>query len=91
MASKNVRSYDNKQDDVAAMKLWKFIFVGLLVIAWALTIPVAAQQPGNPPLEGHAIAKLPINTQLQFFGNIARPEDAAKWQMRFQIQFLFPK
>jgi hypothetical protein len=26
------------------------------------------------PLEGHAIAKLPINTQLQAFGNVHRPE-----------------
>ena len=38
------------------------------------------------PLEGHEIAKLPINTQIQAFGNIARPEDGAKWQLRFQIQ-----
>jgi hypothetical protein len=43
------------------------------------------------PLEGDAIAKLPINTQLQIFGNVARPEAAAKWQLRFQFQFLFPK
>jgi len=43
------------------------------------------------PLEGHAIAQLPINTQIQAFGNVARPEDGAKWQLRFQIQFLFPK
>ena len=43
------------------------------------------------PLEGHEIAKLPINTQIQAFGNIARPDDGAKWQLRFQIQFLFPK
>ena len=43
------------------------------------------------PLQGHEIAKLPINTQIQAFGNIARPEDGAKWQLRFQIQFLFPK
>jgi len=43
------------------------------------------------PLEGHPIAKLPINTQLQAFGNVARPEDGPKWQLRFQIQFLFPK
>ena len=43
------------------------------------------------PLEGHVIAKLPINTQIQAFGNIARPDDGAKWQLRFQIQFLFPK
>ena len=43
------------------------------------------------PLEGHEIAKLPINTQIQFFGNVARPDDGAKWQLRFQFQFLFPK
>ena len=43
------------------------------------------------PLEGHAIAKLPINTQLQAFGNAARPEFGPKWQLRFQIQLLFPK
>jgi hypothetical protein len=43
------------------------------------------------PLEGHAIAKLPINTQIQAFGNVARPDDGAKWQLRFQLQFLFPK
>jgi hypothetical protein len=43
------------------------------------------------PLEGHAIAKLPINTQLQAFGNVARPEFGEKWQLRFQIQLLFPK
>jgi len=43
------------------------------------------------PLEGHALAKLPINTQIQAFGNVARPEDGPKWQLRFQIQFLFPK
>lgn len=43
------------------------------------------------PLEGHPLAKLPINTQVQAFGNVARPEDGPKWQLRFQIQFLFPK
>ncbi len=43
------------------------------------------------PLEGHAIAKLPINTQLQAFGNVVRPEFGSKWQLRFQVQLLFPK
>jgi hypothetical protein len=43
------------------------------------------------PLEGHAIAKLPINTQLQFFGNVAKPEYGSDWQLRFQVQLLFPK
>lgn len=43
------------------------------------------------PLEGHAIAKLPINTQLQMFGNVHRPEFGSEWQLRFQVQLLFPK
>ena len=43
------------------------------------------------PLEGHAIAKLPINTQLAAYGNVAKPEFGPEWQLRFQIQFLFPK
>ena len=43
------------------------------------------------PLEGHAIAKLPINTQLQAFGNVHRPEFGSDWQLRFQVQLLFPK
>jgi hypothetical protein len=43
------------------------------------------------PLEGHPIAKLPINTQLAAYGNVAKPEFGPEWQLRFQIQFLFPK
>jgi hypothetical protein len=43
------------------------------------------------PLEGDPIAKLPINTQLAAYGNVATPEFGPKWQLRFQIQFLFPK
>jgi hypothetical protein len=31
------------------------------------------------------------NTQLTAFYNAIRPEDAANWQLRFQVQFLFPK
>lgn len=43
------------------------------------------------PLEGQPIAKLPVNVQLQALGNVARPEFGPKWQLRFQIQFLFPR
>jgi hypothetical protein len=43
------------------------------------------------PLEGHPIAKLPINTQLQAFGNVAKPQFGSDWQLRFQVQLLFPK
>ena len=43
------------------------------------------------PLEGSPMAKLPINAQLAAFGNVAKPEFGPDWQLRFQIQFLFPK
>jgi hypothetical protein len=34
---------------------------------------------------------LPVNTQIQGFYNAARPDFAANWQLRAQVQFLFPK
>ena len=34
---------------------------------------------------------LPVNTQIQGFYNAARPEFAADWQLRAQVQLLFPK
>ena len=40
---------------------------------------------------GRCHAKLPINTQLAAYGNVAKPEFGPEWQLRFQIQFLFPK
>ena len=43
------------------------------------------------PLEGNPLAKLPINTQLGAYGNVAKPEFGPDWQLRFQVQFLFPK
>lgn len=43
------------------------------------------------PLEGNPLAKLPINTQIGAYGNVAKPEFGPDWQLRFQIQFLFPK
>ena len=35
--------------------------------------------------------KLPINFQLQAFYNVVTPDNGADWQLRFQVQFLFPK
>ena len=35
--------------------------------------------------------KLPINFQLQSFYNVVTPKFGSDWQLRFQIQFLFPK
>jgi len=37
------------------------------------------------------IGKLPVNFSLQAFANVVRPTDGPTWQLRFQIQFLFPK
>jgi len=37
------------------------------------------------------LGKLPVNTQLTGYYNADRPKDTAQWQLRFQVQFLFPK
>jgi len=37
------------------------------------------------------VGKLPVNIQLAAYGNVAKPEFGPEWQLRFQIQFLFPK
>ena len=36
------------------------------------------------------VDKLPINAQVQAFYNVVRPNDAATWTLRFQVQALFP-
>jgi hypothetical protein len=35
--------------------------------------------------------KTAFTTQLQAFYNVERPDFEADWQLRFQLQFLFPK
>jgi hypothetical protein len=35
--------------------------------------------------------KLPVNMQIGAYYNVARPDDAANWQIRAQAQFMFPK
>ena len=37
------------------------------------------------------LGPLPINTSLAGYYNADRPKDASQWQLRFQVQFLFPK
>lgn len=37
------------------------------------------------------VGRLPVNLQLQAFYNAEKPAYAADWQLRFQVQFLFPK
>ncbi|MCC7328434.1 MAG: transporter [Burkholderiales bacterium] len=35
--------------------------------------------------------KLPVNTQLSAYYNVQRPDFAANWQIRAQVQLMFPK
>ena len=37
------------------------------------------------------IGKQPINTQLSAYYNVEKPNFGPDWQLRFQVQFLFPK
>ena len=37
------------------------------------------------------LGKLPVNMQLSGYYNVARPTEGPNWQIRTQIQFLFPK
>jgi len=35
--------------------------------------------------------KLPVNMQASAYYNVVRPDYAANWQIRAQVQFMFPK
>jgi hypothetical protein len=37
------------------------------------------------------IGKLPVNFQLGAYWNVVKPANGPDWQLRFQVQFLFPK
>jgi len=37
------------------------------------------------------LGKLPVNTQLSAYYNVEHPDDGADWQVRLQVQFMFPK
>lgn len=37
------------------------------------------------------VGQQPLNAQVQAFYNVAKPEFGADWQLRLQLQFLFPK
>lgn len=45
----------------------------------------------QPVIPLHLTESWNLNTQLQAFYNAVTPDNAADWQLRFQLQFLFPK
>jgi hypothetical protein len=37
------------------------------------------------------LGRLPVNTQLSAYYNVVHPDNGANWQLRAQLQFMFPK
>ena len=37
------------------------------------------------------IGRLPVNMQVAAYYNVVRPDQAANWQIRAQVQLMFPK
>jgi hypothetical protein len=37
------------------------------------------------------LGRLPVNTQLAGYCNVVVPDSGPDWQLRFQVQFMFPK
>lgn len=37
------------------------------------------------------LGRLPVNTQLGGYYNVVHPDDGPNWQLRFQVQLMFPK
>ncbi len=37
------------------------------------------------------LGRLPVNTQLSAYYNVIKPDDGANWQIRAQVQLMFPK
>ena len=37
------------------------------------------------------LGKLPVNGQMSLYHNVARPTNQADWQLRLQLQFMFPR
>ena len=93
----------NNRDSVNAMTLQPFVnynFAG----GWYLTsspIITANWETGHGdrwtvPVGGgfgrvFKIGEQPVNMQLAAYYNVARPTGAADWQLRAQVQPLFPK
>jgi len=37
------------------------------------------------------LGRLPVNAQIGAYANVVKPDDAADWQLRAQVQLMFPK
>ncbi len=48
-------------------------------------VPVIWQPALSPTIDS------PVNTQLSAYYNVVHPDNGANWQLRAQVQFMFPK
>jgi hypothetical protein len=69
-----------------------FTTAPILTVDWK----ASAGQQWTVPLGGGVgkifhFGKLPLNTQISAYYNVARPDNAANWQLRAQVQLMFPK
>jgi hypothetical protein len=78
--------------NVPSMPGFYIMSAPIITVDWK----AAGSQRWTVPLGGGVgklfhIGKLPVNTQLNAYYNVAKPDDQANWQFRAQVQFLFPK
>jgi|APFre7841882630_1041343.scaffolds.fasta_scaffold23834_2 hypothetical protein len=63
---------------------------------WTVNWKAESGQQWTLPLGGGVgkifhLGKLPVNTQLSAYYNVVRPDYGPNWQIRAQVQFMFPK
>jgi hypothetical protein len=63
---------------------------------WTVNWKANSGQQWTVPLGGGVgkifhLGKLPVNTQISAYYNVAKPDYGANWQIRAQVQLMFPK
>jgi hypothetical protein len=71
---------------------WYFTSSPIITANWF----AASDERWTVPLGGgfgkvFKLGKQPINASLQAYDNVVTPKGGADWELRFQVQFLFPK
>lgn len=94
---------DDDRADVSMMTVQPFLNYNLPDGWYLTTSPVvtanweaSTSQTWTVPVGGGAgrifhIGKQAMNTQVQAFYNVEKPDAGAEWTLRLQVQFLFPK
>jgi hypothetical protein len=94
----------NDRDDVNQMLIQPFVNYNIADGWYLVSSPIAtanweadrSKDIWTVPVGGGVgrlfrLGKLPINASLQAFDYVEKPEFGADWELRAQVQFLFPK